>query len=364
MARNTLSIRLDLIQKNYKSICRFVAPLKVMAVLKANAYGLGAVPIAEALKLVGCRRVGVADIDEALELATTELEVQILGDLIDSEFSQVVSKGFIAPVTSYSQAKKLSSEALLQKKTVKVHFLIDTGMGRLGMPQGKAYEEIMKCKSLPNLECEGIYSHFPHAYVDASFSSNQLKEFSQLVSRLKEADVDFDSVHIANSDGIHNVGDSTNEPFGMVRTGINLFGYFDLEGQQQFDLHQVLELKSKLVSVRELAAGSTIGYGRTYRLDKKTKIGTVAIGYADGMPVNLSNNGSLIVDGQRCPIVGRVSMDYTTIDLSGVSAEPGDDVLCLGKDLDVDEWALKSGTINYDVICSIGARVKRVYLSR
>ncbi|MCM8534828.1 MAG: alanine racemase [Lentisphaeraceae bacterium] len=363
MARNILEIRLDLIQKNFELIQKHVKPLSLMAVLKANAYGLGATEVGQALKEVGCSRFGVADVNEALELQHLEVPLQILGDIIDFEIPKLVSEEFIIPVTSYENALKISKEAESQNKKASVHFLIDTGMGRLGMPIDLSFETIQRVSSLKNLSFDGIYSHFPHAYGDRSFSEKQIEKFIDLLNKLKSQNISFGEVHFANSDGLHNIDASVEQPFSMVRSGINLYGYYDLEGTHKFELNEVLSLKSKLVSVRELPQGATVGYGRTYTLSKPMKVGTVAIGYADGLPIEFSNKGRLVVNGVSCPIIGRVSMDYTTIDLSNVDAEVGDEVLCLSEAYDVNDWAKDSGTISYDIICSLGSRVKRVYLN-
>lgn len=362
MARNTLEIRLDLIQKNFELIQDYVKPLSLMAVLKANAYGLGSVEVGQALKEVGCSRFGVADVNEALELQHLNIPLQILGDIIDFEIPKLVSEDFIIPITSYENAQKVSQEAERQSKVASIHFLIDTGMGRLGMPIESSFETIQKVAELKGLSFDGIYSHFPHAYGDRQFSQQQVEKFTDLINKLESKNISFKEIHLANSDGLHNIESSVAQPFNMVRSGINLYGYYDLEGKHKFELHEVLSLKSKLVSVRELPQGATVGYGRTYTLSKSMKVGTVAIGYADGLPIEFSNKGRLVVNGVSCPIIGRVSMDYTTIDLSNADAEVGDDVLCLSESYDVNDWAKDSGTISYDIICSLGSRVKRVYL--
>ncbi|MCM8531826.1 MAG: alanine racemase [Lentisphaeraceae bacterium] len=362
MARNILEIRLDLIQKNFEQIEEHVKPLSLMAVLKANAYGIGSIEVAQALKEVSCSRFGVADVDEALQLKHLNVPLQILGDIIDSEIATLVSEEFIIPITSYENALKVSKEAKRQNKFASIHFLIDTGMGRLGMPIESSFETIQQVSSLNNLSFDGIYSHFPHAYGDRPFSEQQVQKFTELVNKLKSKSISFQEVHLANSDGLHNIEASVDQPFSMVRSGINLYGYYDLEGEHQFNLNEVLTLKSKLVAIRELPQGATVGYGRTYNLSKEMRVGTVAIGYADGIPIEFSNKGQLVVNGVCCPIIGRVSMDYTTIDLSNVEAEVGDDVLCLSELYGVNDWAKDSGTISYDIICSLGSRVKRVYL--
>jgi alanine racemase len=150
----------------------------------------------------------------------------------------------------------------------------------------------------------------------------------------------------------------------MVRTGINLYGYFDMQGARDIGVQPVIELRAKLISVRTLTAGMSVGYGRTYPVDKPTRIGTVAIGYADGLPMQLCQGGHLIVRGVHCPIVGRVSMDYTTLLLDHVpEAQAGDDVLCLGPGLSLEEWVLRKGTAPYEVICALGQRVDRAYIT-
>ncbi|MCM8525671.1 MAG: alanine racemase [Lentisphaeraceae bacterium] len=363
MARNRLEIRLNVIRQNYITIKNAVSPLATMAVLKADAYGLGASAIRDALKLEGCDKFGVADVNEALSINDSKSDIYILGDLLPEEIPQVISHSFIAPVTSLKNATLLSQEASKQGKIVSCQILLDTGMGRLGIPIAKALEEIQQMRDLQNIQLRGIYSHFPHAYGDQDFSVEQINKLKDLLAELKQAGLDFEEVHIANSDGIHNIKEALSEPFNIARSGINLYGCFDLEGARTLELEQAVRLVSRLVSVRTLPAGSSIGYGRTYKLEKDTLIGTVAIGYADGLPISLSNSGSLIVRGVRCPIVGRVSMDYTTVDLSKVpSAEAGDEVVCLGDGIPVSDWAESSKTITYDIICSIGNRVERVYL--
>ena len=363
MARNYLEIDLRLIRQNYQTICKAVSPLASMAVLKANAYGLGVLEVFQALKECGCHFFGVADLEEALQISGKGHETCILGDIMLEELSGIVQHGIVAPVTSLYMAECLNTEAQAQGKKARVQFLIDTGMGRLGVPENEALDLILACRELTELEMVGIYSHFPFAYGDKEFSEHQVEGFKDLLCSLDDAGINFEQIHIANSDGIHNIAGAKKKPFNMVRTGINLYGCFDLEGQKNLQLEPVLTLKSRLIVKRDLPVGATLGYGRTCTLEKATTVGTVAIGYADGLPISLSNQGFLLIDGIKCPILGRVSMDYTMIDLSDVpQAKSGDTVICLGEGIPVSEWAKSSGTITYDIICSIGNRVKRVYI--
>ena len=363
MARNRLEIRLDLIRQNYTTIKNTVSPLCAMAVLKADGYGLGAISLRNALKKEGCSKFGVADVEEALEVCDGESDIYVLGDLLPDEIASAVEGGFILPLTSLENALLISKEALKQNRVVRCQVLLDTGMGRLGIIYSESLGVIAEINELPGLELLGIYSHFPHAYGDIEFSAIQVERFKEIIHQLSVNGIEFDEVHMANSDGIHNVSTALKEPFNIARTGINLYGCFDLEGKRRVELSQVVKLISRLVAVRRLPKGFSVGYGRTFPLKEDKLVGTVAIGYADGLPISLSNSGSLVIRGVKCPIIGRVSMDYTTVDLSELpDAKPGEEVVCLGDDISINDWAISSGTIPYDIICSIGNRVKRSYI--
>jgi alanine racemase len=362
-SRTYVEIDLHKIRSNFASIADAVKPLGVMAVLKANAYGLGVQPIARCLKEAGAYGFGVAEIREALAIKELGLPVQILGGILPEEIQPAVRHGIVCPITDLAAAQALSAEAGSQQRTVTCHFKIDTGMGRLGILLRDAEEVIAKAVRFPNLKCAGIYSHFPFAYGDYDFSCHQVRAFTQLVERLAAKDIRFEHVHLANSDGIHNIDGSLRAPFNLVRTGINLYGCFDLEGRRTLRLEEVLTLKSKLVAARDLPWGASLGYGRTCRLNKPTRVGTVAIGYADGLPLSMSSKGKVRIRGKDCPILGRISMDYTTVSLDAVpDAQPGDEVICLGDGITVADWAAAKGTITYEIICAIGNRVERRYV--
>ena len=364
--RVTLEIDLGRLRGNFCRIAHRVAPCQVMAVLKANAYGLGVRPIAEALVAAGAARIGVAELHEAMELKEIGVPVQILGGVLHDEIPEAVRNNIILPLTDLDTAERISQEAAAQNRTAACHFLIDTGMGRLGIVVERAVETILEAKEFANLKLEGIYTHFPHAYTGGiDYSRSQVDQFRDLLSALEEKGVSFDLIHTANSDAVNNLPEAFDSPFNLIRTGLNLYGVFDAEGERSVDVLPVLTLKARLTAVRQLKAGTTLGYGRTFTLAHDTRIGTIAAGYADGLPLALSNCGSVLIDGVRCPILGRVSMDYTTIDLSHVpGAQVGDDVLCLGGNgsaaIRVEDWARLKGTHSYDIICSIGSRVERL----
>lgn len=358
-----VEVNLARLVENYHAIGRMVAPLDVMPVLKANAYGLGCEPIARALAAAGAPCFGVAEVREAIPLLQLGRPVHILGAILAEEVELMVATALVAPVGDFSTAQALSAEACRQGTVARAHILIDSGMGRLGIPLAQAQETICRIADLPNLRLEGLYSHFPYAYGDAAFSCEQIASVARLLRRLAAGGISFSAIHIANSDGVNNIAASCAEPFTMVRTGINLYGAFDLEGRRRLALSPVLTLKSRLVQIRRLPAGSTIGYGCSHVLPTDTCVGTVAVGYADGFPLALSNRGYVLIRGRRCLVLGRVSMDYITVSLEAVpESQVGDEVVCLGEGIAIAEWAEARNTIAYDVICSFGNRVVRTYV--
>lgn len=366
--RVQLEINLAALRRNFGRIAEGVAPCAVMAVLKANAYGLGVQPIADTLKQAGAGAFGVAELREALELVETGLPVQILGGVLPEEIAPAVEAGVTLAITDPETAQRISDETVRQHRSAKCHFLIDTGMGRLGIPLNIAEQVITDTHQLPGLDCEGIYSHFPVAYRGGSeYTEKQIAGFIDCLNRLSVRGIDFAWRHIANSDAINNFPRSYAPPFNAVRAGINLHGSFDLEGKRMLALESVLTLRTRLAAVRRLPAGTSLGYGCTYTLPRDMTIGTIAAGYADGLPLALSNRGHVVIHGRPCHVLGRVSMDYTTVDLSQVpEASCGDEVLCLGggglNAVSVEDWAQLKGTHSYDIICSFGSRVERRYV--
>ena len=368
---NRVKLEVDLakLSSNFREIRRRVAPARLMAVLKANAYGLGVQPVAAAVKAAGAAAFGVAEINEALELTGFGLPVQILGNLLPDEIGPAVEHGIVCPVNDLGMARKISAEAVRQKKTVRCALTVDSGMGRLGMVAHRAAAEILAMRGLPNLRFSGIYSHFSTAFLRYDdYALGQLAAFKALLAELAAAGMAFEDVHMAASDALNNFPDSTRPPFNLSRCGINMYGYYDNEVHQSMRLAPVVELKTRLAAVRVLPAGSSIGYGRMHKLARDTRVGTIAAGYADGLPLALSNRGYVLVNGTLCPVLGRISMDYTTVSLENApAAVPGDEVVCIGTQGDqtipLEEWAQLKGTHAYDILCSIGTRVKRCYLN-
>ena len=370
--RVRVEIDLGALVRNYAKIVAHVKPMRVLCVLKANAYGLGVGPYAEALAKAGCRDFGVAEPFEALELLSVlrrgkcAADVQILSSILPDEIAPMVKAGVILPVTDLATARLISAAAAKAKTTARVHFKLDTGMGRLGILAADAIGVIREVKRLPHLDCEGIFSHCPMAYDPKDpFTKRQVALFKSIVAACAKEGIAFAKVHMAASDAINNFPETAKAPFTAVRTGINLHGSFDPNGRRALNVEPVLSLKTRVAQVRELPAGTTLGYGRTWCLAAPTKVATISAGYADGLPLALTNRGFVFIGGRRCKIVGRISMDYTTVDVSDVpDVKAGDEVVCFGAcgrdSITPDDWAALKGTHAYDVICSLGSRVERV----
>ncbi len=366
-----VEIDLAKLRGNYEKIAAAVKPAGVLSVMKANAYGLGVIEYAKALAKTDTAGFGVAEPFEALQLKDEipGKQIQILSSVIPDEIPAMVEAGVILPITDLAEAKLVNDAAKKLKTRAKVHFKLDTGMGRLGILAKDAPKIIRSVAKLPFLDCEGIFSHCPMAYDPANeFTNEQIDLFISILDDVKKSGITFKKIHIAASDAINNFPRAAMKPFNLVRTGINLHGSFDPNGCRSLAVESVLTLKTRVAQVRNLPAGTTLGYGRTWCLNKPTRVATVSAGYADGLPLALTNRGHFLIRGVPCPIIGRISMDYTTVDVSRVpSITAGDEVVCLGGEgkyaITPDHWAALKGTHAYDVICSFGNRVKRVYLN-
>lgn len=363
-----VEVDLGRLRENYCRISESVKPAKVLCVLKANAYGLGVDRYASALAETDCTGFGVAEPHEALQLLPFGKPVQILSSILPDEIEPMVEAGVTLPVIDVETAGLIDAAAKRLKRKATVHFKIDTGMGRLGILAAGAADAIRRVSAFENLDCEGIFSHCPTAYdpVD-EFANDQIAVFKSILKEVAKDGIVFRKIHIAASDAINNFPAAKRPPFNIVRTGINLHGSFDPNGRRALKLESVLSLKTRVVQVRTLPAGTTLGYGRTWCVAKSTRVATISAGYADGLPLALTNRGYVLINGVRCPVIGRISMDYTTVDVSKAGdVKAGDEVVALGGSgkyaVTPDDWARLKGTHAYDIICSFGNRVDRVYV--
>ncbi|MGN0846232.1 MAG: alanine racemase [Kiritimatiellia bacterium] len=369
-----VEIDLGKLKANYAKIAAAVKPAAVLCVMKANAYGLGVEPYAAALAATDCAGFGVAEPFEALQLAELQRTtaspkpIQILSSILPDEIEPMVEAGVTLPVIDVPTARLINAAAKKLKTTARVHFKLDTGMGRLGILARDAPRVIREVKRLPHLDCEGVFSHCPMAYDPSNaFTEEQIDVFEAILRDVATSGITFRVIHIAASDAINNFPRAARPPFTQVRTGINLHGSFDPNGKRALKVDSVLALKTRVAQVRDLPAGTTLGYGRTWCLNKTTRVATISAGYADGLPLALTNRGHVLVKGVPCPVIGRISMDYTTIDVSRVpDVLPGDEVVCLGRSgkyqVTPDDWGALKGTHAYEIICSFGNRVERVYV--
>ncbi len=365
-SRSWLEVDLAASRNNLRQIIKQSAPCEVLAVLKADGYGLGAEPIARAIVDEGIKRIGVATTEEALKLLPLGVQVQIMSAVFPEELPDLLRARVEVPVTDFEMARKIGETARRLGVVAKGHIKLDTGMGRLGILIEEADAVIEKCSKVEGLELVGIFSHFPEAS-NRELSVSQIEAMSVLLERLKAGGIEFHYRHIANSDAIICLPEAIRYPFNLVRAGITQHGIVDAAFGMPESLSPVASFKARIVSVRDMPSGRTLGYGGTYRLTGSKRIGTIAAGYADGLPLALSNKGEVLVRGRRVKIVGRISMDYTTIDLTGMDdVKAGDVVTLFGKDADeeisVNEWAALKGTHPYDIICSVSPRVSRCYL--
>ena len=370
-SRVTLEVSLGAVAGNFRAVARRVSPLGVVAVLKADAYGLGMPRIAARLGEEGASGIATAELREALaaqEATGGKIPVGVLGSLMPDEIVPAVRAGLRIPLSDMDEARAVSAAAVKLGREARCHVALDTGMSRVGVALPDADETVPRFAALPGIRLEGLYSHFPTANVPGDAATlAQVRAVKALVRRLAAKGIVFDALHVANSDGVNNVPSACRAPFTHVRTGINLHGSFDPLGARALALKPVFTLRARLAQVRLVRAGSTIGYGRTWTAPRDLLVGTVAAGYADGLPLALSNRGSILVHGQPCPVVGRICMDFTTVLLDQVpDARPGDEAVCLGRqggrEIGIDEWATLKGTHAYEVLCAIGSRVRRTYV--
>lgn len=369
-ARAWLEIDLDIVRDNFRKIREAAPGMSVRAVIKADAYGLGARRTGEVLKESGADGFCVACFQEAKALLPLGLPIQILGTVFDFELPEAVASGVILPITGVDAAERISAEAVRQNTTAECHLKIDTGMGRMGILAEHAADVIREAAKLPGIRITGIYSHFPNALPDpdsSAFSARQIARFARTVRTCRKAGLDLPLIHVANSDAFLNYPETRTEPYTGIRVGLALWGETD-RAETGIQLRNAVSFRARLASFRVLPAGSSVGYNRTCRLTRDTLTGTVSAGYADGLPLALSNKGEFLFHGKRCRILGRISMDYTVIDLSGFITDDltfGEPVTCFGTDrqecITAGDWGRIAGTHAYNVLTGIGPRVLRVY---
>ncbi len=368
--RTWTEIDLSNLEHNYRALramlpqgCRF------LGVVKADAYGHGAVPVARRLEQLGAEYLAVACLDEALELrqAGITTPILILGYTPVERANSLLDNGITQTVYDVDMARALSDAAAAAGKTLKIHVKADTGMSRLGWlcgeeDQSAAVEAIAQVCALPGLEAEGIYTHFANADGDEDYTMLQFTRFLDLLEALKDKGITFAIRHCAASAAALKFPCTH---LDMVRPGIALYGHYpdpSCEGLDGPGLRPVMTLKTRVASVKTVPAGTPVSYGCTHVLDRETRLAALTIGYADGLPRLCSDKLEVLIGGQRAPVVGRICMDMCMADVTGLDVAPGDEVEVFGEHLPIEDVAALAGTIQYELLCAVSPRVHRAYL--
>ncbi|NPV53497.1 MAG: alanine racemase [Firmicutes bacterium] len=373
-------INLDNIAHNMREIRRKIGPgPEIMAVVKADAYGHGAEKVSATVLGSGATWLGVATVEEGILLRKSGIiaPILILGTIFPPQAKRALRYGLTVTVSDYEFAEALALCATQEGRRAKVHVKIDTGMSRIGVTPGDAVSFVRRLAALPNIEIEGVFTHFATADSDLDFARVQLDRFNGVLASLSEGGIKIPIRHAANSAAILTLLESH---FNMVRAGIIIYGLspFGLQGRMPshhgpgsspnptLDLRPALSLKTRVAYVKRVPAGTPVSYGCTHVTRCATTIATLPIGYADGLIRALSNKGHVLIKGQRCPIVGTICMDTCMVDAGDLEVEAGDEAVLIGRqdnrEITAEEVADAAGTINYEIVCAISKRVPRIYL--
>lgn len=365
-------VSLDAVAHNFREMRKNIAEdTKVIAVVKADAYGHGAVQIARLVEeYTYIWGFATATEEEAIELRRAGIQkpILVLGIVFEEYYPELIRYDIRPAVCDADSAKKLSQEALRQGKTVHIHLALDTGMTRIGFADTpKSIETIKQIQMLPNLETEGIFTHFARAdEYDRSPALIQLERYLDFLNLLKDAGITIPLLHCSNSAGIIRVPEAN---LSMVRAGITIYGIYpsnEVE-RDKIKLETAMEIKSHISYLKDVTPGTAISYGGTFVASKPMKVATIPVGYADGYPRQLSGKGWVLIHGQKAPILGRVCMDQFMVDVTDIpDTKSGDEVTLIGRDgnevITAEEFGELSGRFSYEFICCISKRVPRVYI--
>ncbi|MBA4544135.1 MULTISPECIES: alanine racemase [Thermoactinomyces] len=362
-------VDLDAIAHNVREFRRHLGPdVKIMAVVKANAYGHGAVQVAKTALEAGAEYLAVAFEDEGIELrrAGIEAPVLVLGLTPDHAVAEALKAGLTLTVYHHESLQTIEREAARLGIRARVHVKLDTGMGRLGLFPDEAVAFVKRALELKSVEVEGIFTHYATSdQADKEYALYQERRFAEVLNRLEKEGISIPLPHIANSGGAIDLSDHA---YRMARVGISLYGYYpsDQVNRTAVNLRPALTLKTRIADLKQPPAGTGVSYGKTYISDGDEWIAAVPVGYADGVNRHLSNRGFALVRGRRVPIVGRVCMDQLMLNVTNaMPVEIGDEVVLYGEQygecITVDEVAKLLGTISYEVVSTLSHRIPRVY---
>ena len=362
------AVDLDALRWNFRRIRERVGPtVKVLSMVKANAYGHGAPAVASTLAAEGSDAFGVATLEEGVELRQSGIDepIVILAGAYPQQLDQFVTHRLTPVVHDLESLRELETAVHSRGTTIHVHLKIDTGMGRIGLLSAEVDSWLPALKKLKALKLEGVFSHFSHAEsVKGDYTQKQLEIFRSVVKRLRDEGIAPVLTHLANSAATITLPSAY---FDMVRPGLMLYGIYPApEMADQISLKPVLSWKTHILQLKKVPAGASISYGQTFVTKRESLIATLPVGYADGYPRLLSNRAEVVVRGKRAAIAGRVCMDLTMIDVTDIGGvNQGDEVVLLGRqagaEISADEMAAWSNTISYEILTSIGARVPRIH---
>jgi alanine racemase len=364
-----MEVSLNNFRYNYRAISNHVKPSKVIAVIKANAYGMGAVPVAWSLKAEGADFFAVATPDEAIELREAGIDdpVLVLGSSPYIAAETYVKLGIRAAITDVAMAEALSKAAARQNKRAHVHLKVDSGMGRIGFLPNAVLSVAEKVHKLPGIDLEGLFTHFATSdSASLEHTHEQFKVFSSIVCSIKNAGIPLRIVHCCNSGAV--LADLSDMFGDAVRPGQILNGIIPSEDcGNAVSVKPCFEVKTAVGVIRDLPAGTEISYGLTYKTSEAERVAILPVGYADGFNRGLSNKGEVLIRGKRCPIRGRICMDQCIVGVSHIKdVEPGDEVVLIGRQGDeaitIEEIAAGLSTITATIPVSFTARMPRVYV--
>lgn len=357
-------VLLDAIGHNLQVVRRAAGGRKVLAVVKADAYGHGVVPVAHRLQAEGVDGFGVALAEEGIELREAGIDraILVLNGISGGAHRDIIAAGLTPVLYEISQASAF--EAVSNGRPIDVHLKVDTGMGRLGVPLGELTEFLRDLRRFPSIRIAGLMTHLSTADADPDYVAEQVAGFAKAQGLVRRFGHEPAVLHVANSAALFRHPETH---FDWVRPGLALYGY---PGSDTIDapLRPAMRWRTEVLRLRMLQPGESAGYGRSFRATRETRLATIPLGYGDGLLRSASNRGHVLIHGVRCPIVGNIAMDLTTVDVSDVpEVDIGDEALLLGEQngavLDACDLAEAAGTIPYEVLTNVSRRVPRIYLN-
>lgn len=366
-----VEIDADALKRNLLAIRKWVGPeRKILAIVKADAYGHGDCEVSRILLNNGAEMLGIAIPEEGIQLRDKGIKAPLLllGGIFEEQIETVIHYDLTPAVYDVKLAALLSEKAVCFNRKLNVHVYVDTGMGSIGVKHDKVIEFIKAIKNLHNLHIEGIYTHCSSSdEKDTAFTNLQIKRFRDILAALDAINVSIPLRHIANSGAIMGYPESY---LNMVRPGLSLYGLYPSEDvSREIGITPVMGFKTRIIHIKDTDAGDVVGYGKAYMIARPTRVATLPVGYADGYNRLLSNQGNVIIRGRKAPVIGRVCMDQCFVDVTNIKdVSVGDEVVLYGSQgqetITVESIAKQANTIPYEIVCNVSKRVPRIYINR